>query len=123
MRLKYYLVTICKHQVKDYVSPNDLFNTLWYLSKHGVTDFYGKYERHGRYKQLHYHFITRIQCYDLTSLSGFRIHYERFPKGDLPVMKRYIDKHYHPYHHTQEDTSFSNYYAYHNGFSSQKEDE
>ncbi len=114
--LKYYLVTVRKHQVKDFVSPVDLENILWYLSKRGVHNLYGKWERHGRYKQLHYHFITRIPKYTLTSFSGFRIHYERFSKGDYSAMQRYIDKHYNYHTHDQQHTSLANYFAYYYAF-------
>jgi len=117
-----YLVTICKPQKKDYVSRNALREIIAHLSYNNIHCTYGKWERHGMYKQLHYHGIfivpDTIKYSNFTKLANYRVHFE-YIKDNLPTIirvKRYIDKHYNRYTNTQLDTHLANYYNNHYGF-------
>ncbi len=115
---KPYLITICKHQVKDYVSPEELNEVISALASEGIVVQYGCIERHGKYKQLHYHGVVNLpktMRYGLyTQYDDFRIHYQWIQSHI--VTKRYIFKHYSPYTHTEQDTVMANYFAYHYAF-------
>lgn len=111
----YYLITIAKSQVKDYVSVRELQEIIHALElEHNISCIYGKWERHGKYKQLHYHGIfwlpTRTQYSRLTKLYDMHLHFSKCIKRDIPRIKRYIDKHFHPSIHTQLDTELANYF-------------
>lgn len=113
-----YLITIRKHQTKDYVSMAELEEVKGGLSNTVGTLEYYAVERHGRYKQLHAHgiiLLPRTTRYGLyTKYNNFRIHYQRI-ESYIGAIK-YIFKHYNKYSHTQLDTELSNYFAYHYAF-------
>lgn len=120
----HYLVTITKAQKKDYVSVRELQEVIYHLQKIGVDCKYGKWERHGLYKQLHYHGIFTVPSGFLysgnTHIAGMILNYERIrkPKNKSVIqrIKQYIDKHYHEVFHTQLDTELANYYNAHYAF-------
>ncbi len=91
-----YLVTIRKHQVKDYVDQQMLdFVILQYKLKHDTLRVYDHcYEIDSVYHQLHFHGIFGlchpIRYKDNCSFNGFIIHWS--PIGDLFGAIRYIQK-------------------------------
>lgn len=111
----YYLITICHSRVKNYISDIDLTSVINYLKYcAAIKLIYGKWERHGMYKQLHYHgifWIPKGVFYSkYTKAIGFHLHFESIDsKRDFPRIKRYIDKHYNKYNNTQLDTQLANY--------------
>lgn len=112
-----YLITICKHQVKDYVTNDELREVKLALMKELESFQYYCIERHGKYKQLHAHglmVLDRSIKYGLyTRYNGFRIHFKQITSFYNTI--KYIFKHKNPYFDPM-DIIHSNYYAYHYGF-------
>lgn len=117
-----YLITIAKPQKKHYVSSRALEKVMAYLwLDHHIDLKYGKWERHGMYKQLHYHGIFELppgtRYTHLTKLGIYHLRFDKIEhKNDIPRIKRYIDKHYHPSLHTQHDTQMANFFNNSYGF-------
>jgi len=122
MKFIKYLITICKPQKKKYVSSMTIDKIIDYLTDNSIYLKYGKWERHGKYKQLHYHGIFIIpdtmRYKTFTNIGGYRCHFEYIKDTPINILrcKRYIDKHYNKYTHNQIDTHLTNYYQYHYGF-------
>lgn len=114
-----YLITIANSRVKEYVSVNHLQQIIGALYFAGdISCVYGKWERHGKYKQLHYHGIFDIprgvSYSKYTKLGGLHLHFDKINSiMEIPRIKKYIDKHYHKSIHTQLDTQLANYFAHH----------
>ncbi len=118
----YYLFSIHKHRVLEYVSSDDLISILNTLrAKLPRSTFIMDYamEAHGLYIQLHLHgiirSIKRINYTKLTSIRGFRIHWNRFQQSDRDKVASYIHKNAHDYYR-QDQILAENYYRYHYGF-------
>ncbi len=114
-----YLLTIAKHQVKDYVSVKDLQDVHWAL-KCRLTDLYVpllSYEVSPTYRQLHMHGIAitkRAVFYkENCSLLGYRIQWSRI--YDLKRAIQYVFKDAHN-RYEQEQIIQQNYYRHHYGF-------
>lgn len=89
-----YLVTICKHRVKDTVTEQELNKIKYYLQRvHKVKFLEYATEQHGRYKQLHSHSLVHFnKSYKgLTSYKGFRIYWKKVDGSTFKV-KQYIYK-------------------------------
>ncbi len=93
---KYYLLTIAKHQVKDYVDKSDLDQAMVSLKlKHDSLNILSKtYEISKLYKQLHLHAIVSIP-YSIhyktnNSFDGFRFQWK--PVYDFKGAFKYIYK-------------------------------
>ncbi len=117
--MQYYMITIRKHQVKDYVEQRDIREILIYLHDNQIDVDDGICECHGKYKQLHFHGISLLpkQFYykPFTKCAGFRIHFKPFKPNALYAIKQYIYKHNPTYdYHIQ--TLMCNYYRHHFGF-------
>jgi len=122
--LLYYLVTICKHQVKEYVSKKDLDQIIKFVLSNDMFDpgiiHEVAYERHGVYKQLHCHLLmsarsTRRPWWP-TSAYGFRVYYSPLKDlQDIPRVCNYIYKYANDYIQ-QEQILYENACAYHNMF-------
>ncbi len=119
-----YLITISKSQVKDYVSTSTIKQVIAGLHYDaGIECIYGKWERHGVYKQLHFHGIfyvpSHTQYYKYTKLCGMHLHFQKLIYHHVTwdylqkKIKKYIDKHYNPWHNTQQDTALANYFKHH----------
>lgn len=120
MLYKYkYLLTIRKHQVKDFVDKNDLDDVVETLRTAVPSLHIGHhtYEIDNKYKQLHYHAIVsnrfRIRYKDNSKFNSFRIHWS--PIGDEKGAIKYITKDaYNEY--KQEYIHLFNYFNHHYGF-------
>ncbi len=121
MYMDWYLVTIRKHQVKDYVSLDDLQQILAALHYNDIDFFTGCAEAHGKYKQLHYHGLVRVSrgfhYYKYTKILDFRIHWKKLKQNEymLGDADYYIFKH-NPTEEYVNQTLMCNYYRYHYGF-------
>ncbi len=117
-----YMITIRKHQVKDFVSVSELRDTLDYL----IIEQLGwstccisnvVYEIDPIYSQLHLHCIMHAKRnfkYSRYTRAGpFRIHFRRV--YDLGGMERYLTKQI-PDKYRQEQLIIENHYNYHYGF-------
>ncbi len=78
-----YMITIRKHQVKDYVNKYMLDEVALYLEQ-GIQSFYiiqQVYENSGLHKQLHYHAIAKVnknfRYKPFVEYNGFQIHWTR----------------------------------------------
>ncbi len=126
----YYLLTIEKHQVKDYVDSYDLISELAYiqvqLSRMSVLDI--GLEAHGMYMQLHLHALVRIdynfRYSSICKHNGYRFHWARlYDKVDIDRVSLYFYNRLGGYIHKnawdnyrQEQILDENYYRYHYGF-------
>ncbi len=117
--MQYYMITIRKHQVKDYVDLHDIHQVMVYLHDHGIDIDEGMSECHGKYKQLHYHGVVklykRFYFKPYTKFSGFRIHFKAFSPNALFQIQKYIYKH-NPNEEYRRQTLETNYYRNHYGF-------
>ncbi len=91
---KRWLITICKHQVLLEVSDQDLDLVLKYLREHKVNIIEGATERHGKYRQLHYHGIAELNgsYKGLTRYNNFRIYWKQIRGTNLFWIRKYIYK-------------------------------
>ncbi len=77
-----FFITIRKYQVKDYVDPQEIMETIHYLMDKVPSLRLGanSFEIDNKYKQLHFHSIVWIYGYirykSLTSHNGFRIYWK-----------------------------------------------
>ncbi len=126
----YYMVTIRKSQVKDYVD----FEVIGSI----ISKFLGVYpdcdlityglESHGKYMQLHAHLIVmmgkRIDYRKFNKCNGFIIHYRlldvRGP-GDMERICWYVHKNDWDSDVMRDQILCLNYYRYHYGFSERRE--
>ncbi len=119
--VRYWLVTLRKHRVKEYVDYDILEGIVKSLDKHffNIVDYC--LERHGRYKQLHAHMIVRTNdkfTYKahVNDVHGYILHFKAI-NDNLLNASRYIHKHCN--NHCDEmlqQIQLTNYYAYHYGF-------
>lgn len=114
-----YLLTIAKHQVKDFVDA-DMLDNIHAELKWRLTDLYMPayaYEVSPHYRQLHLHGIAltkRAVFYkENNSLDGFRLQWKKV--YNLPRALEYVYKNAHNAH-VQEQILVSNYYEHHYGF-------
>ncbi len=119
-----YLITIYKQQKLEYVSSRTLIKIISILwLEHDFNLIYGKWERHGMYKQLHFHGIfdipDNIQYSQYTNFGNYKLDFKQIRKPllkNIKIIKTYIDKHWNSYNNTQLDTQTANYYNNHYGF-------
>ncbi len=120
-----YLLTIAKHQVKDYVTVEDLQNIHMHL-KRRLTDLYVPlvtFELSSMYKQLHLHGIAltkRAVFYQKhNSIAGFRVQWKKVYniKGAIGYVLK-DSKNW----DEQQDILTTNYYNHNNGFSDEEDD-
>ena len=116
--MKEYFLTIRKHQVKDYVSEDDLVNILNTLERRLpliVTDVV--YEIDSKYEQLHSHIIlkTPLSVYykQHSSINGFRVYWRKVV--DLKPTYSYMHKDS-CNKYEQEQIIITNYYRHNYGF-------
>ncbi len=123
--MHYYLITIRKHQVKDYVSVDELLSVLGrFVELYPNADIVDKgIECHGMYMQLHTHFIVctpKKFYYRLFSQwEGFIIHYKLIEIGciqDMLSVIDYIHKNDHNNKYVLSQLLDENYYRYNYGF-------
>ncbi len=117
----YYLVTLARHRVHDYVDYDYLDSIVKVLDKQffNIIDYCLEY--HGRYKQLHAHMIVKVNEHFrykpyVTAVKGFQMHFKLLRTHMLHV-KDYIHKHCK--HHSAEQLDqirYTNYYRNHYGF-------
>ncbi len=114
-----YLLTIRKHQVKDYVDESMINSVMDYLklkhdSLHVVKECY---EVDKKYEQLHYHAVVeishRVWYKDNSKFKTFRIHWS--PIGNLCGAISYILKDA-SNKYEQEQILIKNYYCNNYGF-------
>lgn len=118
---RYWLVTLRKHNVKDYVDYEYLNAIVQVLDKHffDIKDYC--LERHGKYKQLHAHMIVKTSTkfqyrQHVNAVNGFIMHFKPIDSNLLNA-SRYIHKHCNGHcDEMLEQTKYTNYYAYHHGF-------
>jgi len=118
---RYFLVTLRKHQVKDYVDYQYLNAIVKVLDKHffNIVDYC--LEFHGRYKQLHAHMIVRVSKnfyygQHVRDVKGFIMHFKAID-NDLLKVSRYLHKHCCGHSDEMlEQIKYTNYYRYHYGF-------
>lgn len=113
-----YFLTIRKHQVKDYVSEDDLVSILNTLERRLpiiVTDVV--YEIDSKYEQLHSHIMlkTRKSVYykQHSSINGFRVYWRKVV--DLEPTYDYMHKDSNN-KFDQEQIFITNYYRHNYGF-------
>lgn len=117
-----YMITIRKHQVKDYVSISDLRDVvIWlkcrlpFIKIDNVV-----YEIDSTYRQLHLHCILRspldFKYNQHTKCWGYRIHYRKV--YDLSGARGYLSKQVSNIYEQQE-LLLDNYYSHHYGFAKQ----
>lgn len=117
----YYLVTLRRHQVKDYVDYEHLDNIINGLDKQffDIKDYC--LERHGKYKQLHAHLIVKVNKgfrykRHVKAVKGYIMHFKAITTS-LRNVSAYIHKHCKNHSHEQlEQTRYCNYYSHHYGF-------
>ncbi len=117
--LRFYLLTIRKHQVKDYVDKSMLDQIVGSLKlKHDTLHVLNHcYETFCKYEQLHFHGIVNIShniyYKDNNSVDGYQIRWA--PIYNMKGALKYIIKEaYNKYE--QEYIHVINYYRYHYGF-------
>lgn len=99
------MLTIAKHQVKDYVKPEDLIEVLGKLKKElpQLKTFEYCMELSPKYKQLHLHILCsnpkRIYYKDFCSRGGYRLQWS--PQFDRTKVLSYIRKDARDTHHQQ----------------------
>ncbi len=108
-----YMITIRKHQVKDYVNKYMLDEVAEYLEQ-GIKSFYiiqQVYENSGMYKQLHYHAIAKVsknfRYKPFVEYNGFQIQWTRvydYFKACAYLLKDLRYK-------SQDDILLDNYYS------------
>ncbi len=113
-----YLLTIRKHQVKDFVTVNELKSALANLVSHipmYVTNIVFEVEH--TYMQLHLHCIITMDHYfnytRYTKYHGFRLHFKKC--YDLGGLKGYLLKQV-SNKYIQEQLIVENYYSHYYGF-------
>lgn len=117
----YYLVTLAKHRVKEYVDYYYLESIIKSLDKQCFNIIDYCLERHGTYKQLHAHFIVQVNKHfryksHVNMVSGFIMQFEPI-LTPLNRPRQYIHKHCQG--HSEEyiiDTHLSNYFNNHYAF-------
>ncbi len=117
----YYLVTLNKNQVLDYVDYKYLDQIVKSLDKpfFSIKDYCLEY--HGKYKQLHAHMIVKVDKHFrykpyVKAVTDFNMHFKRITTPIIQV-SNYIHKHCS--HHGAErlqQIQFINYYRNHYGF-------
>lgn len=119
--IQYWLVTIRKHRVKEYVSEDQLAEVRNYLrTKSGLTIRDYCNEAHGTYKQLHSHLLIEtpinFRFIGCTKYKDFRIHW-KIIKRTLPKVADYIHKRCKNHSEDQlEHNRLANYFRYHYAF-------
>lgn len=115
-----YLLTISKHQKKDYVDKSDLNAIIVTLKwKHPSLTFTEySYENTGKYRQLHFHGLCRvngkIMYKDNNSINGYRLQWK--PVWDTAGAIKYITKDTQGNKYRQEQILVENYYNHNYGF-------
>ncbi len=116
--MREYFLTIRKHQVKDYVSEEDLVSILNTLERRLpliVTDVV--YEIDPKYLQLHSHIILKtpysVYYKQHSSINGFRVYWRKVE--DLKPTYSYMHKDS-CNKYEQEQIIISNYYRHNYGF-------
>ncbi len=121
----YYLITIRKSNVKDYVSVDELLSVLGRFKElYPNADIVDKgFEAHGAYMQLHTHFIvctSKKLYYKLfNQYEGYTVHYTPMNVDCAQVMLRtmdYIHKYDWNNKYVLEQILDCNYYRYNYGF-------
>jgi len=118
-RPRFYLITIAKHQVKDYVHKSDLDNIVVRLkTKHDTLHVIDcVYEISDKYRQLHIHAIARlghtISYKQNNSFNGYRVQWSPIYnwKGALSYLTKVVKSKY-----RQEQIFAENNYNHSYGF-------
>lgn len=117
--MKEYFLTIRKHQVKDYVSVQDLLDIIELLKSRlplEITDIV--YEIDHKYNQLHSHLIARSQKSIFykknSSINGFRLYWLLIDKNKKSVLSYMHKDSYNKFE--QEQIILTNYYRHNYGF-------
>lgn len=114
-----YLITIRKHQVKDYVDKSLIDEIKMYIKlKHDSLKIIKEcYEVDKKYKQLHYHAVVEINhkvwFKDNSKYKDFRIHWS--PVGSMCGAIKYVLKEA-SNEYEQEQILIKNYYCHNYGF-------
>ncbi len=115
-KLKVYFLTVRKHQVKDFVSPDDIMNVIQYISQTIPSFLLGPncYEIDRTYRQLHFHCIAMISEYfrykAVSTYGGFRIYWKQVYNEN--VLTRYIHKNNICNKYVQEEIIVNNFYTH-----------
>lgn len=116
--MTYYLVTLARHQVKDFVDHDYLKDIIRNLDKQHFDIKHYALERHGKYKQLHAHMLVKVNKYFkyqsyVKAVDGFIMHFRKITKSLKNVIK-YIYKHIHPHdpNHVRLANYFNNHYLF-----------
>lgn len=117
----YYMVTIAKHQVKDYVDKSDILNVQHLMKlKISTLEFMGGgLEISPTYHQLHYHGIvrvpTRVSIYfkNNCSFDGFRVQWRKC--YDTNRALDYCLKNAHN-KYVEDQICYTNYFNHHSLF-------
>lgn len=121
-RKYYYLVTLRKSQVKEYVSWEELTSMMVQLENTFTIRDYC-FEAHGVYRQLHCHLLIesdmalRFKFYS-KMFDDYILHFRSVDKfSSLKKVSQYIHKHCNNHSPEQiEQTRMCNYFKYHYGF-------
>ncbi len=116
--MREYFLTIRRHNVKLYVSEQDILNVLCELDRRMNIKFkYIVYEIDNKYNQLHSHMLARtdkpVLFKNNSSINGFRVYWLHVYDGQPLVCylhKDSCDK------YQQEEILITNYYRQHYGF-------
>lgn len=115
-----YMLTIAKHQVKDYVDKSDILEVLHLLKLRlpylETTDVYS-YEISPKYRQLHYHGVVRsprrIHYKENNTLNGYRLQWSPIYNMESTMAYIYKDA---INRFRQEQILDDNYYSHNYGF-------
>ncbi len=113
-----YLLTIHKHQVKDYVTTSDLDSIVSELKAKlhmNIIDY--SYEIGSSHRELHSHLIVnvkgRFRYKDYTKINGFQAYWDK--AYEIDRLRSYIHKDSSNVYE-QEEIIIRNYYNHHYGF-------
>lgn len=118
-KANHYFVTVCKHQVKDYVSKEEIDNILIQLKlkNPSLMIHHYSYELGGTYKQLHFHgYMTSessIFFKQNSRIGDFRIYWKEV--NNVRRVLKYIYKDIKNIYE-QEQLITLNYYRHNYGF-------
>lgn len=119
-----YMLTIAKHQVKDYVTKEDIDKVITILKNEDtlqIVDHLSVYEISPKYRQLHGHFIvstpTKVHFKQYTSILGFRLQWK--PIFNIYGAVQYLQKDI-EHDNSQSDILMENYFNHNYAFNEQK---
>lgn len=118
---RYWLVTLRKHRVNEYVDYDTLDSIVKSLDKYffNIVDYC--LESHGKYKQLHAHMIVKTATsfrynVHVNDVKDYILHFKQIDNNLLNA-SRYIHKHCKNHSPVMLDQiKYTNYYKYHYSF-------